>query len=43
MNNTKLIRISDETDKKLSAHGKFKDDYDSIISRILEQISKSKG
>lgn len=41
MSNTKLIRISDEIEKKLCSYGKFKDDYNSIIARVLEQISKS--
>jgi hypothetical protein len=39
-NLNKLIRISEETEKKLATFGKFKDDYNSIINRVLEQNEK---
>ena len=39
-NLNKLIRISDTTYEKLSELGKFRDNFDSIISRVLEEKSR---
>ena len=34
----KQIKITKETYDKLSKHGRFQDTFDSVISRVLDQL-----